>query len=89
MPSTPPFWSRPRTSIFFGAAACAACCAPPITALVVGAGAATTLASWLEPLAGVLFGLAAMIAIVAYRRYRRRAATSCAVRPPMAPSPHA
>src|SRR5690349_22154396 len=42
------FWARPRGPLLLGAAACAACCIAPLTAIVVGAGAASTLAAIAE-----------------------------------------
>ena len=74
------FWSRPRGALFLGVAACAACCAPPIAALVIGAGAASTLAGIAEPLAGVLMAAGALLGITLYVRHRRAraAAAACA-----------
>lgn len=73
------FWSRPRGPLLLGVTACAACCAVPLTAIVVGAGAASTLAAIAEPIAGILLALAAILGIAIYARRRRaRAAAACA-----------
>lgn len=74
--SKPPFWSRPIAPLLLGIGACAACCAAPIAAIVIGAGAAGTIAFVLEPLAGVLLALAAVMAGVVYVRRRRAHATA-------------
>lgn len=71
------FWSRPRGPLLLGLAACAACCTAPLAAVVIGAGAASTLAAIAEPVAGLLLGTAAVLAIMLYVR-RRRAAAACA-----------
>lgn len=74
------FWSRPRGALLLGAAACAACCAAPLTALVIGAGAASTIGAIAEPVAGALFAVGALLGIAAYVRRRRGrvADTACA-----------
>lgn len=75
------FWSRPRGPLLLGAAACAACCVAPLTAIVVGAGAASTLAAIAEPIAGVLLASAAVLGIAIYvrRRHAHAAAAACAI----------
>lgn len=76
------FWSRPRGPVLLGALACVACCAVPLSALVIGAGTASTLAAVAEPIAGVLVAAAATLGIVIYVRHRRaRAAASCGCSP--------
>jgi hypothetical protein len=74
------FWSGPRGPVVLGAAACAACCVAPLTAIVVGAGAASTLAAIAEPIAGGLLAGAAVLGIGIYARRRRdrAAAAACA-----------
>jgi len=66
-------WSRP---LALGLGACAACCAPPLIAVVIGAGAAGSVAWLFEPLAAVLLGAAILVGGAAY--VRRRGAASCA-----------
>jgi hypothetical protein len=77
------FWSRPRGPLLLGAAACAACCAAPLTAIAIGAGAASTLAAIAEPIAGALLAGAALLGIAIYVRRRRAqaAAGSCGCGP--------
>lgn len=72
------FWSRPRGALILGIAACAACCALPLAALVIGAGAASTLAAITEPIAGILLAAGALLAITLYVRHRRARAVACA-----------
>lgn len=73
------FWSRPRGALLLGASACAACCAAPVVAIVIGAGAASTIAAIAEPLAGVLLATGAILGIAIYvRRRNARAAAACA-----------
>jgi len=67
------FWSRPRGPLLLGATACAACCAAPLTAIVIGAGAASTLAAIAEPIAGILLAGATVLGITIYARRRSRA----------------
>lgn len=75
--SKPPFWSRPVAPLLLGIGACAACCAAPIAAIVIGAGAAGTIALVLEPLAGLLLvGTALAAGVVFIRRRRARAAAA-------------
>ncbi len=74
-----PFWSRPLAPILLGIGGCVACCAIPLTAIVLGAGAAGSLAFILEPLAGILIAAAVLLGGVIYlRRRRARAAARCA-----------
>jgi hypothetical protein len=80
MNTTRSFWSRPRGPLLLGAAACAACCAAPLVAIVIGAGAASTITAIMEPIAGLLMAAGAVLAIALFVRYRRaRAAAACAV----------
>jgi hypothetical protein len=73
------FWSKPRAPLLLGAAACVACCAVPISAIIIGAGAATARAAMLEPVAGVLFAAGAILAIAIVARRRSASRTACAV----------
>jgi hypothetical protein len=75
--TTSSLWSGLRTPLLLGVAGCAACCAVPLTAAVVGAGAAATAALVLEPFAALLTTSGVVLAVGAYARHRR-ATTSCA-----------
>jgi mercuric ion transport protein len=60
-----------------GAAACAACCAGPILALLGGVSILGFASTTVIGIAGVVVGLAALVAHLVVRR--RRTATSCSV----------
>lgn len=80
--STKPSLS-PRLPVLVGAAACAACCAFPVAAVAVGlgAGTATTITAFLEPIGAGLLAAGAMFAAGLYvwrRRAKRREVRACA-----------
>jgi hypothetical protein len=67
-------WRRFLAPAALGAAACVACCAPPLVGLVLGAGAASALAAFVEPLAAILLASAALVVGLVLLRQRRQAA---------------
>ena len=73
---------RWRTAIALGAGAITACLIVDLLALVIGAGAAGSIAVVLDPVAGILVALALVIVIIGvvarYRRHGRRCdASAC------------
>jgi hypothetical protein len=71
MRTTPSFWSRHRSALLLGAAGCIACCAVPLAALVIGGGAASTIAIVAEPISGVLLAASVVLGVGLYVRHRR------------------
>jgi hypothetical protein len=73
----PATWIRPRTPLLLGAAALTTCLVVDVIAIALGAAVAGTAAVVLEPIAGVLIGSAAVLALVIVVRRRQQGAASC------------